>query len=94
MLLWHRTWHLGNTKVQPIRAQDLGGSGPMRVLHSGVDLAQHDHTDHMSYLSWPEAVTRTQLLQSLMKTELLTAARNIWTFLQSSIVTVLLQSNR
>ena len=47
-----------------------------------------------SYLSWPDAATRTQLLQSLMKTEVLTAPKNTFTLVQSSMVTVLLQSKR
>ena len=31
--MWHRPWHR-HIKVQPIRAQNLDGSEPMRVLQS------------------------------------------------------------
>ena len=36
LLVWrHRAWRQ-HCKVQPIRAKDLDGSGPMRVLHSAT----------------------------------------------------------
>ena len=44
-------------------------------------------------LSWPLDATRTQLLQSLMNTEVFTAPMKILQCLQSSMVTVLAQSN-
>ena len=39
VLLWHRPWRQ-HSKFQPIRAQYLGRSGPMRVLHSAWRLLQ------------------------------------------------------
>ena len=37
VLLWHRPLR-EHSKVQPIRAQYIEGSGPMRVLHSATTI--------------------------------------------------------